>query len=174
MSPLRRTGPPQRKTPLTSSKPLSRGSSLPRSPLVRKAPEKPVDWVRRSKPLSSARPKVSDAEKRARELVYARSGWVCEGCRQARAAEWAHRVTRRVGPWCPANGLHLCNDLTARPGKRGCHEWCHGKDRPEAEALGWILRTTHDYLTTPVWLPAHGRVLLGTDGSIATAQEVAA
>lgn len=148
---MKRSPMPPRKTPLTSSTPLSR------------SPRKPVGA--RSKPLSSARPKVSDAEKRARELVYARSGWVCEGCRQARAAEWAHRVTRRVGPWCPANGLHLCNDLTARPDKRGCHEWCHGKDRPEAEALGWILRTHHDYLTYPVWLPAHGLVLLGTDGS---------
>lgn len=113
-------------------------------------------------------------EKRARRLVYARSGHVCEGCGQARAAEWAHRVRRDVGPWCPANGLHLCNDLSARPGKRGCHEWSSRVERARGEALGWVLHTSRDYLTTPVWLPAHGLVLLGADGSITPTERSAA
>lgn len=144
---LRRTGPIERKTPL------------------RRAPFNPGQ-----RPKAKRKP-VSPEERRARDLVYARSGWICEGCRQAPAAEWAHRVSRaQGGPWCAANGLHLCNDLTARPGKRGCHEWSHGKDRAEAEALGWILRTHHDYLTTPVWLAGRGLTYLTTDGDYVPAE----
>lgn len=94
-------------------------------------------------------------EAEARRIVYERSGGLCEADGQARATEWAHRVRRGVGPWCPSNGLHLCHEH---------HAWCH-RNPKAGEALGWILPATADWSAVPAvhWLWGH--VLLLPDGS---------
>ncbi len=130
---------PPRKTPLRAKTPLASGSTplrraalLRQSARTREAAEKP------RKPLVSKPAPVTPEERRARRLVRARSNGVCEGCDRARAAHWAHRVRRDVGPWCPSNGLDLC---------AACH-------------TGWA----HANPTAPVRLALHGWVLLDPDG----------
>lgn len=163
---------------LTTSKPLQAKTELRRTtPLRATAGPRVRSVAGVGSPTGQPKPKrakVTPEERAARKAVKARSGGVCEGCGQAPAAEWAHRVRRDVGPWCPANGLHLCNDLTARAGRRGCHEWSSRVERAQGEALGWVLRTTQDYLTTPVQHARHGLVLLLPDGSITPVERSAA
>lgn len=159
-----------RKTPLTSSKPLSRGSSLPRSPLVRKAPEKPVDGVRRSKTLSSARPKQTAEERRARKAVRARSGSTCEVCGRAPMTNFQHRKAAvHGGPWCPSNGLAVCGMGNVS----GCHGRIHQGPRVAYER-GWSVRSGHDPAEQPVWLAGRGWSYLTPDGQIVPAERSAA
>lgn len=146
---LRRTGPPERRTPLvnrtplTSTTPLSRSTPLPRS------------RVRTLAEVRASRPTVSREEREARKLLAARSGGTCEGCGRAPATDYAHRVGKaQGGPWCPANALALC---------RRCHEWSHGTPT-EARSVGWLLRSTDDPATFPALLHGRGLNLLTADG----------
>lgn len=150
MSPLRRTGPPARRTPLVARTPLAPGVPLQRSaPLARTSP------LRTHAEFRAVRPVITADELTARATVKARAAGLCEGCQRAPSTDYAHRVGRaQGGPWCPANALALC---------RRCHEWSHGTP-VEARSVGWLLRSTDDYLTFPVLLP-RGLVLLGTDGT---------
>lgn len=63
---MKRSGPPERKTPLTSTTPLSRSTPLPR-PRVRTLAE-----------VRASRPTVSREEREARRLVRERSEGTCE------------------------------------------------------------------------------------------------
>ena len=139
---------PPRKTPLQARAPLQPGTGLTRNPLPRTSPGP----ARR--PLSSAHPKVTPEERRARRLVRVRSGGVCEGCRQARATDYSHRVRRGPGAWCPSNALDLC---------ASCHRFGHAEPL-KARDLGWLLRTTDDPLIVPACLFGQGWVLLTPDG----------
>lgn len=146
---LRRTGPPERKTPLvnhtplTSSTPLSRSTPLPRS------------RIRTLTEVRASRRPVSREEREARRLVRERSGGGCEGCPAAVSTDWSHRVARsRGGEWAAHNGLALC---------RRCHQFCH--DQPEmARSVGWVVRTGTDSSTVPALLHGRGWTYLTADG----------
>lgn len=150
-----------RRKPLERGKPLDRGKGLAAGgALSRGAPmSRGAGLARGSGPVR--KPAVqSEEERQARRIVRARSGGVCEGCGQAPAAHWAHRVGEgQGGPWCPSNGMHLCAP---------CHAWCHAHPRL-AKERGWMLYPTRDPRVEPAehWL--HGRVLLVPDGSFTLA-----
>lgn len=80
-------------------------------------------------------------EKWGRDVVYARSGGVCEcGCGR-RAQEWHHRLLRsRLGRWNPANGMHL---------NSACHRYITEHD-DHAEPRGWTVPSGHDPAQTPL------------------------
>jgi hypothetical protein len=152
---VKRTGDWGRKKPLPRTG-ISRRGALVRNAATTRAAAKP------RKPLVSKSKPVTPEERRARNLVALRSEGRCEGCQFTRATDWAHRKgAAQGGPWCPSNGLHLC---------RLCHDWAH-HEPDAARALGWMVRRKHDHTLIPVQLPAHGLVLLGTDGSITPATE---
>lgn len=166
---MKRGGPLQRKTPLTSSKPLPRSTPLPRTPLARRAPQKPAEGLRRAKPLSSARPKVTTEERRARKLVRARSGGVCEICGRARASNFQHRQNRsQSGAWTAENGLDACGT-----GTTGCHGRIHAFPSVAYER-GWSVRSGHDPADVPVWLAGRGWSFLTPDGDVVPAERSAA
>lgn len=104
-------------------------------------------------------------ESRARIIVRARSGGICEAqvvCRGARAGEWHHRINRsQGGPWCPSNGLDACSP---------CHTWITHHSEA-AEPLGLHLKPGVDPATVPVWSALYGRhVLLDPDGCLTFAE----
>jgi hypothetical protein len=100
---------------------------------------------------------VRMSEHSARQLVYARSGRVCERCGRSRAHDWHHRQNRSQGGlWCPSNGLHLC---------RSCHEDI-GRYPAHAMGGGWLLDSHATPANAPVRLHLHGWALLNTDGSV--------
>ncbi|WP_035975507.1 HNH endonuclease [Kutzneria albida] len=119
--------------------------------------------VPRRKPGRSSN-RAHEGENRAREIVYARSGRVCERCSNARATEWHHRKNRsQGGKWCANNGLDLCApchlDVTNTNGKRA-----------EYEDKGWIVPSHRDPAAVPalIYHPSigHDYVLLMEDGSV--------
>lgn len=112
------------------------------------------------------RPPVSPEERLARKLVRARSGDVCEGCGQARATNWSHRIAKgQGGPWCPSNGLHLCGS-----GTTGCHGFIEDEPTVARDQRGWRLKPTDDPLTSPALHWLHGWVLLDPDGSLTSVE----
>lgn len=71
-------------------------------------------------------------EKLAREIVYERSGGLCERCGYGRATNWHHR--RAAGRiWTPENGLHLCGSGTTL-----CHGWVTEHPMISKE-WGWVV-----------------------------------
>jgi len=85
----------------------------------------------------------------ARLAVEARSGGICEGCGQARAAEIHHRKFRsRVGSNDVENLLHLCGWGNTS----GCHGEAHGGPPTPGRcaALGWAVAKWEDPLEVPV------------------------
>lgn len=152
----------QRKTPLRA-----------KSPRVGSTPSQRAARIVRAA-IGRKRRRVTAEERSARAIVGRRSAGVCEGCGVRPATDWAHRVGRgQQGGWSPVNGLHLCSDLAAPDGLRGCHEWSHSR-RAHAEDLGWIVPSTADPATVPVWHARFGWVLLLEDGDVVKAGEVAA
>jgi hypothetical protein len=101
-------------------------------------------------------------EHRARIIVRARSGGICEVCRAHRAESFHHRKNRsQGGRWDPANGLDTCGD-----GTRGCHGRIT-RDRPWALSLGYAVERHDDPAGVPVWSALYGRrVLLDSDGCL--------
>ncbi|MGE0300918.1 MAG: hypothetical protein AB7R99_29945, partial [Pseudonocardia sp.] len=91
---------------------------------------------------------MTPAERRARQLVTARSGGVCEVCGVAPAREFQHRKARvHGGAWSADNGLHVCGHGNVT----GCHGLIHqhpalAYDRDR----GWSVQSGHDPATTPV------------------------
>ena len=105
-------------------------------------------------------------EKRARELVYNRSDYLCEvripGVCLGRATNWHHRQAKgQRGPWAPSNGLHVCGS-----GTTGCHGALTNTNgrRAEYEAKGWIVRSWQNPAEVPVLLAHRGHVLLDDAG----------
>jgi hypothetical protein len=92
--------------------------------------------------------------KTARDLVYERSGGMCEiaipGVCFGRAGNWHHRKSAgRV--WTPSNGLHLCGS-----GTTGCHGWV--TDHPNAaNDRGWLLRSRQQPRLEPAVITPQGR-----------------
>lgn len=105
---------------------------------------------------------MTKAEKRGRQLVYGRSGGVCEKCGCARATEWHHRKNRsQSGEWCPTNGMHVCSL---------CHLWITNHPKLSRDH-GWALRSTDDPVTSFVFI--RGRFsYLTTDGRVTDSPEV--
>ncbi len=123
-------------------------------------------WLARRTPLK-ARPATPSAdEQQARRLVSERSGGVCEGCGQARATDWHHRLARsQGGKWAAENGLHLCRqchrDVTSPDGTR----------REYARHTGMLVLSHEDPWNVPVTTPRlvalyGGPVHLGADGGV--------
>lgn len=122
------------------------------------------------KPLSSARPKVSKEERRARKAVRARSGSTCEVCGRAPMTEFQHRKAAvHGGPWCPSNGLAVCGHGNVS----GCHGRIH-QFPTVAYERGWSVRSGHDPERQPVWLAGRGWSFLTSTGEILPAERSAA
>lgn len=155
-----------RKTPLSSSKPLSRSAGLSRStPLPRTPVQKGAETPRRSRPLSSARPKVSREERLGRKLLRIRSEGLCEMCGRHPATDAHHRKGRsQGGTWEITNLLHLCHQdhmaVTVNPAL--------------ACSRGWSVRSTDDPAAVPAWLAGKGFTYLNPDGSTVPAERSAA
>lgn len=97
-------------------------------------------------------PDCPHSEAKARRIVTERAGGRCEQCASAGLTlEWAHRQNRsHGGPWCAANGLHLCSP-------------CHRRSElnpDEAYRTGIRLKMGSDPHVHPVWLEH----LFGTPG----------
>jgi hypothetical protein len=103
-------------------------------------------------------------EAKARLLVYARSGGICERCSQARGAEWQHRKNRsQGGRWSPENGLHLCSP---------CHRYVH-HNVTESQDNGWSVKSCFDPATKPVLIQNGSRwVYLTPDGGYSDGEAV--
>lgn len=100
-----------------------------------------------------------DNEKLAREIVYERSGLVCEVCGRARATDWSHRKPRSQGGlWCPTNGLHTCHP----------HHMLFHRHPEKSRAMGWFVSSSDDPAAAPVYT-RHGRVLLHENGAMSAA-----
>lgn len=159
---MARGGPLQRRVPLPrgeASLPPRSARSVPGPNGARAAPQ--------PRPLSAARQAKAAAERSSKRIVKARSGGVCEGCGQARANDWSHRVGEGVGgPWCPSNGLHLC--------RIACHGFIGAEPTAARDLRGWRLDSWDDPLELPArhWL--HGFVLLDVDGGMTRVGEVEA
>jgi hypothetical protein len=157
---LRRSSGLSRYTELRPGKPPARTSELARSSGLARSGFR----VRTHAEIRASRPPVTPEEKWARDTVRARAAGVCEGCGHAPAEQYSHRVGRgQLGPWHPANALHLCGDLGGRPGVLGCHLWAT-RERVMSRSVGWVLYSTDDFLTFPALLHGRGLVLLTADG----------
>ena len=130
--------------PLTSKTGLQAGKGLKRGELV------------------SKRPTVTAEERRARKLVRARSGGLCELCHRAPASNFQHRKAQvHGGEYSAVNGLDVCG----MGNMSGCHGHIH-QNPTVAYERGWSVRSGHDPASQPVWLAGRGWVLLRPDGSV--------
>lgn len=99
------------------TKGLARGKGLTRKPRKRKARK------------DTTPPKV-------RKMARKRDGFQCARCPSGTELHLHHRRLKGIGgdprphTECTCNAITLC---------RACHEWAHGKGRPEAEATGYIV-----------------------------------
>lgn len=169
----------QRKTPLRSTKPLTRGAGLnpgkglkqgsglkrsaplssgnglKRTPMKQKAPMgKGEGEAMKRKPIrrtqmKSKPPEVTPEERQCRALVAERSQGLCECCGRSGALEKAHRVARSQGGKWDASNIL---DLCHK-----CHQEDHHANPAEAYEGGWHLRSTSDPRTSPVLLWKGGR-----------------
>ncbi|PKW15956.1 hypothetical protein [Saccharopolyspora spinosa] len=108
------------------------------------------------------------SQRTARDLVAARSGWICEVCGSATATNFHHRKNASQGGlWLPSNGLHLCGSGTTG---------CHGRitqNPADAYRLGWSVPSWQDPRAVTVFVFSHGMVLLDDAGRyLHTDQEV--
>lgn len=133
-----------------------------RTGLARVTPLARTGWLTRRPPAVKHRPCKPGAhigEHRARRLVRARSGGLCEICGQREATQWHHRKNRSQGGlWTPANGLDVC-------------VWCHSQvtnTRTEYYLLGWCVERDTDPALVPAQL-WHGLYLLTAAGDYAAA-----
>lgn len=105
---------------------------------VVQAPAWTVEDVRRRIAIVRSR---AMSETKARQIVYARSGGICERCSQARGAEWQHRQNRsQGGVWSPENGLHCCSP---------CHRYITGHPT-DSDVHGWTVKRDDDPALRPV------------------------
>jgi 5-methylcytosine-specific restriction endonuclease McrA len=111
-------------------------------------------------------------ERRARDLVYERSGSICEVCSAARAQHWHHRLDRSLGgKWQASNGIHACPP---------CHLHVtspYGERREVCRRNGWVLETHETPALVPV-LIRHGYIfdwyLLDDEGGLVPVERSAA
>lgn len=151
--------------PLTRGKPLDPGTKglrqtgISRTSTLGRGTGKPRSTLPCPSPAPKAkRPTVSPEEKRARQLVRARSNGACEGCDQARATDWSHRIGAGVGgPWCPSNGMHMCWT---------CHDSIGARPGAARDERGWRLKSTDRPAEMPALHAVHGWVLLDADGDL--------
>jgi hypothetical protein len=130
---VKRSGPPERRTPLRAKKALARGTSrlTSKTPLRRKTPLRPRGIVGRSDHVrvtddgfeikdaaNQTRYKRTDrtgVPARVRAAVMARAGWYCEarleGCSGTRGLAPHHRLLRRhAGPHTVEKLVVACQD----------------------------------------------------------------
>lgn len=140
-----------KRTPLTRKTPLQARTSLQPGPgLTRKPNTGPA-----RKPLSSARPKVTAAEREGRKLLAARSQGRCEIGGTCFAQEAHHRKNRsQGGTWAVENLLHLC----------AAHHHAVTTHPLACRTQGWAVRSTDDPAAIPAWVAGKGFVYLTTDG----------
>jgi hypothetical protein len=97
------------------------------------------------------------SEADGRHAVTARAERMCEADPSHEGTHWHHRVLRgQGGTWSPVNGMWVC---------AAAHDWIH-KHPADALALGWLVASTVDPATAPVWLhrPWEGWWLLSLTG----------
>jgi len=144
---MKRSGPPQRKTPMPrGTSVLARSALKPRKPflrtggLSRRAREErlAVHFAPGTKPAPARRAaqhRKDTIPPKVRRMVNARDPW-CVHCGSPRSLHQHHRRLKGDGgdsrshTDCACNLVRLC---------AACHIWVHGKDRPEAEAEGLII-----------------------------------
>lgn len=145
---------PPRRTALRARQALARRSRLSR-----------VTALGRDAQGRGERPRATLEERRARKLLRARSGGVCEICQREPATDAHHRVNRsQGGRWEITNLLHLCR-----------REHQHVTVNPAvAYERGWSVRSTSDPASVPVFLAGRGWSLLRPDGSVAPVERRAA
>lgn len=104
-------------------------------------------------------------EQRADAL--ARNHGLCEACGTARATDVHHRQPRGMGGARGARAARVNRLSNALALCRVCHDYAE-RNRPEAEARGWLVPRHEDPADTPallnVWL-GRGPVLLGDDAT---------
>ena len=99
------------------------------------------------------------------DVVRARSGGVCEGCRSAPATEMHHRRYRsRGGEHTPSNLLHLCG----AGNHTGCHGIAHSKTGHDR---GWSVHSWRDPAAEKTWMRGVGFVLLDDEGHVNEARK---
>lgn len=122
-----------------------RKEPLKRTGIKRKVPMRCDGTPVRKGPVKQRRPSVTPEERRARKLVRARSGGVCEiyMCGGAPGSEWSHRKRRsQGGPWEAVNGLLACHQ---------CHlDITLYESQVRAEDRGWVVKMTGDPASIPV------------------------
>lgn len=84
---------------------------------------------------------------KARELLYVRSGLVCEICGRARGTNAQHRKNRSQGGlWALSNLIHVCGSGTTM-----CHGFIHANPA-RSYACGWSVRGSMDPKDMPALL----------------------
>lgn len=136
---------PLRRTPMTRGQSgLARGGALPAR---RAEPRRAGDRLEHGQPWAQVL-----------EVLHARSRGACEGCGvRGVPLEGHHRRTRRFGPDCTCNALHLCAD---------CHH-VHAHGQPKiARSKGWALSRhgSDDPGLTPAMVHGQGTVFLDCAG----------
>lgn len=112
--------------------------------------------------------KRDPAEVKARAIVKARSGGMCEVCGGKPSTNWHHRQNRSVGGrWDAANGLAVCGT-----GTTGCHGYITTNPQAAREQ-GWSVPSHLDPARTPAWIARRGFVLLNSVGDYITDEEAA-
>lgn len=176
---VRRTPMPRGTTPLRRTE-LKRSSGIRSRGSVGDAspdgpPSQPNGPVKKRKP---AKPGETAAEKRARDLVWARASLetgnpLCEVCGERPPTEYQHRKAKAhctpAERWAVANGLAVCG--------HGNYAGCHGErihQQPtEAYANGWSVLSAHDPLER--WVLRRGvRVWFDDEGGFAAVEGSAA
>lgn len=150
----------ERRTPLTSKKPL-----------VRHTPLREVSAKRAAAGAKSARRRDTGPGQATRDLVMERDGYCCAWCgRQLLTGlrSLQHRQARGMGGTTdpaannPSNLLLLCGSATT-PG--GCHLFAEQRSE-EARIAGLWVPSWRDPADVPVLHAAYGPCLLLDDGSV--------
>lgn len=100
-----------------------------------------------------------------RELLFVRSGGVCERCGGAEATQAHHRRPRGMGSTKrpetnrPSNALMLCQP---------CHTWVEttGRSNGESYRKGILVRQSHEPASVPVHYRGGAAVYLGESGAL--------
>jgi hypothetical protein len=163
---MKRSGAPQRTTPLTAKSELKRTTALNRSPLARSA-------LHSGSAARKATPKRRNTGPTAkvRALVRQRSGGWCEwaDCWLV-ASEQHHRLGRKSGGRRGDAAVRLNQASNLLDACREHHSLVtspHGAARQLARKSGWLLEEHEDARTIPV-LSRHGCVWLTDNGSVST------
>ena len=160
---LRRSGPPERRTPLTSTTKLSRTGALTRSAPARVSTSREP----RPRPSRPAQAAGSAIPRKLADYILERAEGCCDWCGRYCLNGWYSRQHRnpramggRAGANTAANLVLLCGSATSK----GCHEKAERSDIPAAREAGFRLRDHENPDTTPILRHGLVRVLPTADG----------